>query len=173
MLQARKSCFYRISVIFSLYCFMIETQVLLTVSNFWAFLSRNHLLEGSFTFQWWEGLVFSWGALFLSVYVCVCMCVCVCVGGGGASPWGALALMRGLHGGHWLLLGGFQKKSHGMEGAPSMPPTLWNPLSMPNHAHLNSHHQFVALINMYLCMYGPVWLWLIFVRPLSESTVLK
>ena len=51
---------------------MSETQVLMTVSNFWVFLSRNHFLEGGFIFQYG-------GLHFKSVCVCVCMCVCVCV----------------------------------------------------------------------------------------------
>ena len=39
---------------------MIETQVLMTVSDFSGFFSRNHFLEGGFTFQW--GVCFSGGA---------------------------------------------------------------------------------------------------------------
>ena len=42
------------------------------------------------------------------IFKYVCMCVCVCVWGG--SPWGALALMRGLHGGALALMRGFSKK---------------------------------------------------------------
>ena len=37
-----------------------ETQVLMTVSNFF-FFSRNHFLESGFTFQW-EGFIFKWEA---------------------------------------------------------------------------------------------------------------
>ena len=33
---------------------MIETQVLMTVSDFSGFFSRNHFLEGGFTFHWGE-----------------------------------------------------------------------------------------------------------------------
>ena len=52
MLQVRKSHSCGISAIFSQCCFMIETQVLMTVSTFWGFLSRNHFLKGGFPFQW-------------------------------------------------------------------------------------------------------------------------
>ena len=40
---------------------MIETQILMTVSDFFWFFSRNHFLEGGFTFQWGGGGgFFSW-----------------------------------------------------------------------------------------------------------------
>ena len=45
-----------ISAIFFLCLFMTETQVLMKVSNFLEFFSRNHFLEDGFTFQW--GVVF-------------------------------------------------------------------------------------------------------------------
>ena len=38
---------------------MIETQVLMAVSDFSGFFSRNHFLEGGFIFQW--GVVFLLG----------------------------------------------------------------------------------------------------------------
>ena len=51
MLQVRKSRFAQ-------YCFMSETQVLMTVSDFFCFFSRNHFLEGGFTFERGGGLHF-------------------------------------------------------------------------------------------------------------------
>ena len=49
-------------------CFMSETQVLMTVFNFSWFFSRNHFLEGGFTFQCrgggdfrLGGFIFKWG----------------------------------------------------------------------------------------------------------------
>ena len=57
MLQVRKSHSCKISAIFFQCCFMIETQVLMAVSDFFGFFSRNNLLEGSF-------LPFSMGDLF-------------------------------------------------------------------------------------------------------------
>ena len=48
---------------------MIETQVLKTV-DFLKLSSRNHFLEGGFTFQWgrgfvsqMEGFIFQWGGI--------------------------------------------------------------------------------------------------------------
>ena len=64
MLQERKSRFRGISAIFCQCCFMTETQVLMTVSNFFGCFSRYHFLEGaslfnsigsSFIFKWGEG----------------------------------------------------------------------------------------------------------------------
>ena len=52
MLQERKSRSCGISAIFFQCCFMIETQILMTVSDFSGFFSRNHFLEGGLTFQW-------------------------------------------------------------------------------------------------------------------------
>ena len=51
-----KSRFCGISAIFFQCCFMSETQILMAVSDFFAFFSRNHFLEGGFTFPWWEPL---------------------------------------------------------------------------------------------------------------------
>ena len=49
---------------------MIETQVLMTVSNFSGFFSRNHSLKGGFTFQvggcfsvWELHFQVEWGAM--------------------------------------------------------------------------------------------------------------
>ena len=50
--------FLKFQPIFFQCCFMSETQLLVTVLDFSRFFSRNHFLEGGFTFQW--GLVFSW-----------------------------------------------------------------------------------------------------------------
>ena len=49
-------------------CFMSETQVLMTVFNFSWFFSRNHFLEGGFTFQCrgGGGVIFGWEVSFLS-----------------------------------------------------------------------------------------------------------
>ena len=54
MLQVRKSHSCEISAIFFHCCFMIETQTLMTASDFSVFFSRNHFLEGGFTCQWGE-----------------------------------------------------------------------------------------------------------------------
>ena len=51
---SEKMTFCGISVIFSQYCFMSEIQVLMTVPDFF---SRNHFLEGGFTFEW-RGFIF-------------------------------------------------------------------------------------------------------------------
>ena len=45
---------------------MIETEALMTVSDFLGFFSRNHFLEGGFTFQWVVGVFQLGGASFLS-----------------------------------------------------------------------------------------------------------
>ena len=44
-------------------CFMRETQVLMTVSRFFGFFSRNRFMEGNFTFKGWGGwgFIFKWG----------------------------------------------------------------------------------------------------------------
>ena len=60
---------------------MIETQVLMTVSDFLGFFSRNHFVERGFTFQW-EDLFFRRVASFLSVC--------------GRCHMGALVLMGGV-----------------------------------------------------------------------------
>ena len=87
--QVRKSHSCGISAIFFWCCFMIETQVLMTVADFLRLFSRSHFLEGVFTFQWGDWF-FRWGALFLSV------------GGGGQHPMGSGAA------GFWWW--GFKKK---------------------------------------------------------------
>ena len=51
MFQVRKSRSYEISAIFLHCCLIIETQVLITVSNFLRFFSRNHFLEGGLHFS--------------------------------------------------------------------------------------------------------------------------
>ena len=51
MLQVRKSHSYGISAIFFQCWFMIETQILMTVSDLFGLFTRNHFLEGSFTFS--------------------------------------------------------------------------------------------------------------------------
>ena len=56
MLQVIKSDSYGISAICFQCCFMIETQVLITVSDFSrVFFPRNHFLERGFNFQLWRG----------------------------------------------------------------------------------------------------------------------
>ena len=63
MLQVRKSHFCGISAIFLQCCFISETQVIMTVSNFfWGFFSMINFLEGCFTFQWGASF-FSGGCL--------------------------------------------------------------------------------------------------------------
>ena len=61
---------------------MIETNVLMTVTDFSGFFSRNHFLEGSFTFQWGGGGGGSvaWGFIFKW----------------GDTPWGASVLIEGV-----------------------------------------------------------------------------
>ena len=61
---------------------MIETQVLMTVSDFLGFFSRNHFVERGFTFQW-EDLFFRRVASFLSVCGRCHMGALVLMGGGG------------------------------------------------------------------------------------------
>ena len=92
MLQERKPCFCGIFATFFQYYFMSETQVLMTVSDFLGFFSRNCFLEGGFTFQR-GGIRFSveWGLNFKRRDV----------------PLGALALMGGE----------IFKKHHRLEGA--------------------------------------------------------
>ena len=51
MIQVRKSGFCEISAIFIQCCFMSKTQVLMAVSVFSEFFSRNRFLEGGFTFN--------------------------------------------------------------------------------------------------------------------------
>ena len=86
---------------------MIETQVLMTVSDFLGFFSKNYFLEGGFTFQWGGEVYFPNGmASFLSG------------GEGGVPHGGALILMGG---------GGFEKKLWD-GGAPSIPSIMGNPV---------------------------------------------
>ena len=71
---------------------MIETQVLMTVSDFLGFFSRNHFVERGFTFQW-EDLFFRRVASFLSVCGRCHMGALVLMGGGGLKKivgWGGL-----------------------------------------------------------------------------------
>ena len=60
MLQVRKSHSCGVSWIFFQCCFMIEAQVLMTVSDFLKFFPRNHFLEEGFAVQW-GGVVFQMG----------------------------------------------------------------------------------------------------------------
>ena len=83
MFQVRKSCFCGISAIFFQYCFMSETQELMTVFNFGLF-SKNLEGDGSFTFHW-DGASFlrAWsshggGALSLIVAVNIYICQYIC-----------------------------------------------------------------------------------------------
>ena len=67
---------------FFLCCFVIETQMLMTVSDFAGFFARNHFLEGGLHFSTeGEGGGFRWGASFLSW---------------GDAPEGASVLMGGI-----------------------------------------------------------------------------
>ena len=50
MLQVRKLHFCGISAIFSSVVLFVK-QVLMAVSDFSGFISKNHFLEGDFTFQ--------------------------------------------------------------------------------------------------------------------------
>ena len=102
MPQVRESCCCGIFAFFFQCCFMIETQVLMTVSDFLGFFSRNHFVERGFTFQW-EDLFFRRVASFLSVC--------------GRCHMGALVLMEG---------GGF--KTNCRMGASPAPP-MGNPAS--------------------------------------------
>ena len=67
MPEVRISCSCGISAFFLQCCFMIERQVLMTVSYFSEFFPRNHFLEGGFTFprggdcfSHEEGFIFKW-----------------------------------------------------------------------------------------------------------------
>ena len=115
MLQVRKSHLCGISAIFSQCYFMSETQELMTVSGFF---SRNHFLEGGFTFQW-GGLIFKWGE---------------------GTPLGASALMGdGVFKKNHAVWGG--------GGCPPIPPTMGNPLGVPYKAenwHASSHEQYFS-----------------------------
>ena len=78
MLQVIKSDSSEISAIFFQCCFIIEMQVLMTVSDCSGIFSRNHFLETGFTFQWegGGGFVSQMGWLhFLK---------------GGGAPWGSI-----------------------------------------------------------------------------------
>ena len=77
LLQVIKSHSCGISAVFFQYCFMIETQVSITVSDFSKYFSRNHILEVDFTFQW--------GRLFLRLGAFIFKC--------GGAPCRALVLM--------------------------------------------------------------------------------
>ena len=106
MLQERKPHFCGIFATFFQCYFMSETQVLMTVSNFGGFFSRNYFLDGGFTFQW-GGIWFSveWGLNFKRR---------------GAPLW-ALA----------LITEEIFKKHQGMEGAAPHP--LWKILIYLNN----------------------------------------
>ena len=87
-------------------------QVLITVSDFLGHFSKNHLLEGGYTFQWG---------------------VCFWIGGisRGMPQWHALDLMKG-----------FSKKNHVMWNHPPPIPSMGNPendgnSSMPNNTSIN------------------------------------
>ena len=77
----KKIMFLWNSTIFFQCCFMSETKVLMTVSDFSGFFSRNHFLEEGFIFQWRGGGIFSVGGL--NFYV----------GGRGCFMGGASVLM--------------------------------------------------------------------------------
>ena len=98
MLQVKKLHYCGISAVFFQCCFMIETQVLMTVSDFLRFFSRNHFLEGGFPFQW--GVISQLGASFL------------CAEGRGGGR------MRGIG-----FDGGFLKKNQKIEEGNSPPPS--------------------------------------------------
>ena len=99
MLQVIKLDSCGIPAIFFQCCFMIETKVLMRVSDFLEIFSRNHFLEWGFTLQW--GSCFSYrGASFLS----------------GGAPWGAS-----------ILMGGFQKTVGGGVPPPHTPPHYGKP----------------------------------------------
>ena len=108
MFEVRKSRSCGISAIFFQCCFMIETQVLMTVSDFSRFFSRNHFLEERFTFQWevcffrWRmGFIFKWG------------------GGGAPCPMRGIGFDGGA--------GRFEKNRKMGEARPPCPPTMGNP----------------------------------------------
>ena len=108
MPQVRESCCCGIFAFFFQCCFMIETQVLMTVSDFLGFFSRNHFVERGFTFQW-EDLFFRRVASFLSVC--------------GRCHMGALVLMGGG--------GGGKEKNSGGWGHHLLP--LWETLQVVSH----------------------------------------
>ena len=110
MLQARESLSSGIFAIFFQCWFMIETQVLMTLSNFLVFFSRNHFLEGA--------------SLFNGV---VCFSVKrggVIFKGGGGGPHVSANVLWGGGGG-----GGSKKVIEFIEWppCPPLPPTMGNP----------------------------------------------
>ena len=107
MSQVRKSCSCGISAIYFQCCFMIETQVLMIVSNFSGFI-----LERGFTFNWGGGWFWDGGTPFLS-------------GGGG----------HGGHWFWWGGRG--SKKIIEWEGDPHALPTMGNPVNTRPHCFIN------------------------------------
>ena len=92
MLEVIKSDSCGISAIFFQCCFMIQAQVLMTVSDFWGIFSRNHFLEGGFTFQWGEvvsqmgGFIVKWGGLWGASILMMGVSKKNCrIGGGGGG----------------------------------------------------------------------------------------
>ena len=68
MFQVRKSSrIFGISAIFFQCCFISETQILMVVSTFSDFISRNHFLAGGFICK--SGVVFQLGGLHFLIYL--------------------------------------------------------------------------------------------------------
>ena len=121
-------------------CFTFLTKFWTLTFSWWIcriFFSRNHFLEGSFTFQWWRrGMFSSSGASFLS-------------GRGGAGGW-----KGSLHGRNQCWWGWGFEKNYRMEGCPPhAPPHYGKPcpwVFKSLKALLSTHGKFKFVFNEYL-----------------------
>ena len=128
MLQARESLSSGIFAIFFQCWFMIETQVLMTLSNFLVFFSRNHFLEGA--------------SLFSGV-------VCFSVKRGGSFLRGG----RGVPHVSANVLWGVEKsyRIYRVAPMPSPPPLpLWETLVNLHQKSVSLHQSVMFGINAYL-----------------------
>ena len=82
MFQVRKSSrIFGISAIFFQCCFISETQILMVVSTFSDFISRNHFLAGGFICK--SGVVFQLGGLHFLIYLFIHFFLIFFLGGEG------------------------------------------------------------------------------------------
>ena len=127
MLQARESLSSGIFAIFFQCWFMIETQVLMTLSNFLVFFSRNHFLEGA--------------SLFSGV-------VCFSVKRGGSFLRGGVGCPMLVQ----TFCGGSKKVIEFIEWPPCPPPPLplWETLVNLHQKSVSLHQSVMFGINDYL-----------------------
>ena len=128
MLQARESLSSGIFAIFFQCWFMIETQVLMTLSNFLVFFSRNHFLEGASLFNGVVCFSVKRGGSFLR--------------GGGVPHVSANVLWGGGVGG--------RKKSEFIEWPPCPRLPLWETLVNLHQKSVSLHQSVMFGINDYL-----------------------